>query len=77
MAKLAVTDRASLIVTSQLPAPEQAPPQPVKEEPEAAVALRVTDVAWANWAPQIEPHSIPAGVDVTVPDPVPDLVTVS
>jgi hypothetical protein len=42
--KLAVTDRAADIVTLQVPVPEQAPPQPLKVEPVAAAADKVTAV---------------------------------
>jgi hypothetical protein len=42
--KVAVTDWAAVIVTLQLPVPEHAPPQPLKVEPEAAAAVRVTAV---------------------------------
>ena len=43
--KLAVTDLAALMVTVQVPVPEQPLPlQPVKVEPVRAVAVNVTDV---------------------------------
>jgi hypothetical protein len=41
---VAVTDLAAVIVTEQLPVPVQAPLQPVKEEPAAGVAVKVTAV---------------------------------
>ncbi len=44
LAKVAVTFCAALMVTVHAPVPEHAPLQPVKEEPEAAVAVRVTNV---------------------------------
>ena len=43
-AKLAVTDRATLIVTVQAPVPVHAPLQPLKIDPDAALARRVTGV---------------------------------
>ena len=42
--KVAVTDWAALIVTTQAPVPVHAPVQPVKVEPAAAAAVSVTDV---------------------------------
>ncbi len=39
---MAVTLRAAVMVTTQLPVPVQAPLQPVKVEPVAAAAVRVT-----------------------------------
>ena len=41
---VAVTLRSAPIVTAQPPAPVQAPLQPAKVEPAAAVAVRVTAV---------------------------------
>ena len=43
--KVAVTERASLIVTTQFPVPEHPEPdQPLKVDPEVGVAVRVTVV---------------------------------
>ncbi|KJU84967.1 secreted protein [Candidatus Magnetobacterium bavaricum] len=52
--------------------PVQSPLQPVKVEPEPAVAVRVTDAPETNEATQVEPQLIPSG-ELTVPLPVPDL----
>ena len=41
---VAVTDRAWLIVTTQVPDPEHAPDQPVNDEPAAGAAVNVTTV---------------------------------
>jgi hypothetical protein len=41
---LAVAARAPVIVSVQVLVPEQSPDQPAKDEPGAAVAVRVTDV---------------------------------
>ncbi len=42
--KVAVTARAWLMVTEQLPVPEQAPVQPAKVEPDVGVAVNATRV---------------------------------
>lgn len=73
---VAVTDLAASIVTVQVDEPEQAPPQPENSEPEAAEAESVTDVPESNSAEQEEPQSMPAGEEVTVPEPVPALAVV-
>ena len=76
--KFAVTDVATLIVTVQVPVPEQPPPlQPVNVEPAAGVAVNVTTAPLVNDAEQVVPQLIAAGVLVTVPVPLPPLVTVS
>ena len=68
-----MTFRASAwdIVTWQGPNPVQSPLQPAKLEPDAAVAVRVTTVPVVKLAAQVEPQLIPAGLEVTVPKPVP------
>ena len=58
------------------PQDEQASPQPVKLEPVSAVAVRVTEVPAVYDSVQSEPQLMPDGELVTVPLPVPDLVTV-
>src|SRR5262249_24690166 len=75
--KVAVTDLASLIVTSQAPVPLQAPDQPLKVEPEPAFWLSVTLVPWLNGAERVPGHLIPAGELSTSPLPVPLIVTLS
>ena len=74
--KVAVTERAVVIVTVHAPVPEQAPPQPVKVEPVEAAGVRVTMVLKGYDSEQSEPQAMPAGVLVTVPVPVPLRVTV-
>ncbi len=74
--KLAVTDLAALIVTTQVPVPEQPSPlQPVNVESGSFVADNVTPVLLLKKAEQAEPQVIPAGVLVTIPLPVPLLET--
>src|SRR5260221_4133559 len=75
--KFAVTVVAALIVTLHDPVPEQPPPlQPLNVDPPAAAAVRATTVPLLYLAVQVDPQLIPAGLDVTVPLPVPDLLTV-
>jgi len=76
-ANVAVTALAALIVTLHVVAPAQLPLQPVKVEPAAATAVRVTTVLLVNDAEHVVPHEMPVGALVTVPLPVPALVTVS
>jgi hypothetical protein len=74
---VAVTVVAAVSVTVQVPVPEHPPPlQPVKVEPAAGTAVRVTTVPLAQAAIQVEPQEIPAGLLVTVPTPEPVLLTV-
>jgi len=74
--KVAVTDLAASIVTTQSPVPEQpAPLQPAKTEAPAASVRSVTVLPDAKGATQAGPQSMPAGTEKTSPAPVPDLVT--
>ena len=59
----------------QAPAPEQSPDHPVNAEPVAGVAVRVTLVPLTNACEHVEPQLSPAGLEVTVPEPDPDLET--
>src|SRR5438093_11251646 len=75
--KVAVTDWAALIVTTQIPVPlHPAPLQPLNTDPLAGVAVSVTDVPLANDALHVAPQLIPTGLLVTVPLPLPAFVTV-
>jgi len=61
----------------QVPVPLHPPPlQPTKIEPAAAAAVSVTELFVGNEALQVFPQLMPAGLLVTVPAPVPALVTV-
>lgn len=75
--KVALTARADAIDTVQAPVPAQAPAQPTNREPLCEAAVRVTDVLLGKLAEQLLPQLIPAGLDVTTPDPSPPGVTVS
>jgi len=75
--KVAVTARAAVIDTVHAAVPVHAPPQPVNDEPLEAAAVRVTEVPLEKFALHVLPQLTPAGDEVTVPAPVPDLVTLS
>src|SRR5579872_2645140 len=75
--KVAVTALAAVMVTLQVPVPEQAPLQPAKVDPAAAVAVRVTGVPLAKLALQVLGQVMPAGLLLTDPEPVPASVTVN
>ena len=69
---------AALSVTVQVPVPEQPPPlQPLKVEPAAGAAVRVTAVPLEYATAQVAPQEMPVGLLVTVPIPAPILLTVS
>ena len=75
--KVAVTEVAALTVTVQAPVPAHPPPlQPANVEPVAAAAVKVTAVPLVYEAEHVAPQLMPAGLLVTVPLPVPALVTV-
>lgn len=76
--KLAVAVLAAFMVKVQvLAVPVQAPDQPVKFDPAVADAVRVTLAFRLKLAEQVAPQLIPAGELLTVPVPVPALVTVN
>ena len=79
--KVAVTFRACVILTVHVPVPlHPSPLQPVKLEPLAALAVNVTLVSWSKavlTAIHVLSQLSPAGLEVTVPLPVPSLLTVS
>src|SRR5436190_397158 len=64
------------MVTWQVPVPEQpAPVQPVKSEPVSGVAVSVALVPWSKPLEHVAPQSIPAGLELTDPVPVPSVET--
>ena len=75
--KVAVTDRAAVMETTHEPEPVHAPDHPAKVDPASGVAVNVTEEPDLNVSLQSVPQAIPAGELVTVPEPVPDLATVS
>jgi hypothetical protein len=74
---VAVTARAAVIDNTQVPVPVHAPLQPANVESLAAAPASVTDVPLVKLALQVVPQLIPAGDEVTVPVPLPALVTLS
>ena len=74
---VAVTARAAVIDTVQVLVPVHAPLQPANVEPLAAAAVSVTDAPLAKLALQVEPQLMPPVFDVTVPAPLPALLTVN
>ena len=72
---VAVTDRFEFIVTVQVPVPEHAPDHPANVEPVFGVAVSATTVPAAKLR-QPDPHEVPAGEELTVPLPVPEVVMV-
>jgi len=76
-ANVAVTEVAALMVTVQVPVPEQPPLQPLNVEPATGAAVNVTTVPVVKACEQVVPHESPAGELVTMPLPVPDFVTLS
>ena len=77
--KVAVTDLAVIIVTRHLfsPLTESQPDQATALVLAPEAPVRVTVVPWSKLAEHSEPQLIPAGELVTVPVPVPFLVTES
>jgi hypothetical protein len=75
--KVAVTVLLELIEKEQVLAdPEQSPPdQPTKVLPGFGVAVKMTLVPLLKVSVQSAPQLMPTGLLVTVPDPVPALVT--
>jgi hypothetical protein len=76
--KLAVTVTDVLVAKVQEAVPAQPPPlQPLKIEPAEGVAARVMEVPPRYVLEQVLPQLIPAGELVTVPKPLPVLLTVT
>jgi hypothetical protein len=74
--KAAATVTSLVVLTLQEPVPEQPPPlQPANTDPEAGTAVSVTVVPPENDREHVIPQLMPLGLLVTVPVPVPFLVT--
>lgn len=75
---MAVTFCTAFILTSQVDeVPEHAPLQPVNVDGGVGVAVSLTIVSKTKSKEQVEPQLIPVGKLVTVPLPVPALLTVN
>ena len=76
--KVAVTFLELSMTTVQiLPLTSAQPDQEVKVELASATAVRVREVPYMNVVEQVLPQSIPPRLEVTVPLPVPELITLS
>jgi len=75
--KVAVALKLPVIVTVHALSPEQAPLQPAKYDPGAAATVSLTFVLEVKALLQVGLQLIPAGVLVTVPEPVPATATFS
>src|SRR5690242_12249886 len=71
--KIALTEAPCPMGTVQMPVPEQAPVQPAKTEPGSATAVSITVPLPPKVAAHDCPQERPAGDEVTVPEPPPDL----
>lgn len=65
------------MVNTQAPVPPQAPVQPIKVALPLATAAKVTTVPMGKLALQPTPQLMPLGEEVTVPPPVPAVVTLN
>jgi len=76
--KTAVTDVSEVRAIVQGPAPLHPPPlQPVKADVSLGAAVSVTSVPLVKLPVQVVLQAIPVGLLVTVPLPLPELVTLS
>src|ERR1044072_248828 len=76
-AKVAVTERATLMARVQVAVPERAPDQPLKTERVVAAAVSVSTVPYLKVCAQAEPQLIPTVFEVTAPSPFPAFASVS
>ena len=71
-----MTDLAASIVTEHVPVPLHAPYHPPKLELLSGTAVKVTSVPAVYTSVQSDPQLMPEGEEVTMPLPVPALLTV-
>jgi len=72
--KAAPTVVAAVTVMLHVPVPEQAPDQPPKVSPFPGEADSATLVPLLNVAEHVAPQVMPAGVLLTVPEPLTEIV---
>jgi hypothetical protein len=73
----AITEVWEVSVTTHEFIPEHPPDQPVKIDPDAGVAVRLTFVPEVKFAVQVDPQLIPEGLLLIIPVPVPLDVTLN
>ena len=74
--KVALTDCGAVTVSVQVPVPLHAPPQPANTVPVDGTAVSVITLPWVRDTLHAVPQLRPAGADVTVPLPLPSLLSV-
>jgi len=72
----ASTLEAAVAVTLHVPSPVHAPVHPANTEPADAVAVSVRVEPLFTFIEQVAPHEMPEGFELTLPEPLPERVTV-
>ena len=76
--KVVATVRFAVTVTTQTPVPLHNPPGDQNAaEPTAGIGVRVKVDPLATVTEHVVPQSIPGGLLVTIPEPLPDVTTAS
>jgi hypothetical protein len=65
-----------IVIITVVSIPVASPDHPPNSDDESDVAVNVTLVPYANWYEHVDPQLIPAGLDMIVPVPAPEFVTV-
>ena len=77
LVNVAVTSTSAVTSMAHEPLPLQAPDQPANDEPVLADGVSDTEAPETNGAEQVDPQSMPAGLDEIDPEPVPARTTAS